>query len=80
MQCIACQALLQTPIEVYGDCRSPMCSDCHFTFLSDLDDYEPLYSYTPIGNGYYEKRLTQAGAVFLEGMPGELMMIVRPAA
>jgi hypothetical protein len=77
MNCTACGAELKTPLETYGDYNAPMCSDCHFAFLDDGDEYRPLYSYTSIGNGYYEKRLTEAGAIFLEGTPGELMMIVR---
>jgi hypothetical protein len=77
--CTACGVALSSSLDTFGDYDAPMCSDCHFALLN-----EPLaqafFAYIPVGNGYYEQRLTEAGAIFLEGTPGELMMIVqRPA-
>jgi hypothetical protein len=75
--CVACACEIESPLYTYGDLDAPMCQSCHLGLLSD--DYQPLYSYDDLGDGWLLKRLTEAGAVVLGGVPGQALMRVNRA-
>lgn len=74
--CTACGALLATPLATYGEYDAPMCADCYFALTSDFLA-QPLYWYDPLSDGRFIKRLTAAGAIYLDGTLNEAMMIVQ---
>lgn len=75
--CTACGVVIPSPLYTYGDPNAPMCQSCHLGLLSDDHPfYHPLFSYDDLGDGWFLKRLTAAGAVYLGGAPGQALMRV----
>ena len=73
--CVACGAVLATPLETYGDLDAPMCLGCWTEPSNDLFD-RPFFRYEDMGDGWQLKRLTAAGAAYLGGKEGDALMKV----
>lgn len=81
MTCVACGASLPTPLDTFGDRDAPLCQSCHLGFLTEGDDDDQLlFSYEDAGDGWLLKKLTEGGAAFLGGTPGQIVAKVNRQA
>lgn len=78
MTCVICESSLPTPLETYGHLGAPMCLSCWLHQERSADPFDrPFFTYEPIGDGWYNKCLTEAGCVYLGGKLGDAILRVR---